>query len=144
MVGEIPQEPVGFRTRPELLAALDAVGAGRRVAVVHAVTGMRGVGKTHLAAAYARTRLAQRWRLIAWISAEEPGGLAAGLTAVAAALSLESGDAHAAGLAVRHWLETGGEQCLLVFDNAADPDALQPFLPVAGASQVIITSNEGG
>jgi tetratricopeptide (TPR) repeat protein len=142
VVGEIPQEPVACQPRARLLAGLDGGSPGGRVAVVRAVTGMRGVGKTQLAAEYARARLAERWRLVAWVNAEDPDELLAGLAAVAAALGLAAGDRAAAGRAVRHWLEAGGDRCLLVFDNATDPAVLRPFLPAAGAARVIITSNE--
>lgn len=79
MVGEIPREPLGFQPRVDLLAALNAPGPGSQVVVVHALTGLRGVGKTHLAAAYARAKLAERWRLVAWINAEDLGGILTGL-----------------------------------------------------------------
>jgi len=143
VVGKIPREPLGFQPRADLLAALDAPRTASRV-VVQAVTGMRGVGKTHLAAAYARAKLAEPWRLVAWINAEDLGGVLGGLAEVAAGLGLGAiqEDAAATGLAVRHWLETGGHRCLLVFDDATDPELLEPFLPAAGAARVIITSNQ--
>jgi Domain of unknown function (DUF4062) len=142
VAGDVPQEPAGFQPRADLLAALDAPGPGGRVRVVRAVTGMRGVGKTQLAAAYARARLDEGWRLVAWVNAESTAAVLGGLAEVAAALGLEAGDAAAAGRAVRRRLEAGGDRCLLVLDNAADPADLLPFLPAAGAARVLITSNE--
>src|SRR5271166_3066251 len=142
VVGNIPLEPPGFRPRADLLAELDRAGA--RVAVIHATRGMSGLGTTQLAAAYARAKLADDWRLVAWVNAADTGSLQAGLAAVADAAGLTDGgsgrDIADAGQAVRHLLETDGDRCLLVFDDVADPEALRPFVPADGTAQVLITS----
>jgi tetratricopeptide (TPR) repeat protein len=99
------------------------------------------VGKTQLAAAYARAKLAAGWRLVAWVNAEDATGLAVGLASVAEAAGLPGDPGKDSGLAVRRLLEADGDQCLVVFDNAADADVLRPYLPAGGKARVLITSN---
>jgi tetratricopeptide (TPR) repeat protein len=141
VVGGIPQVPLGFQPRADLLAELDQASGP----VVHAVTGIQGVGKTQLAAAYARARLVDGWRLVAWVDAADPGTLRAGLAAVAETLGLADGRTGPgggdAGQAVRHWLERDGRHCLVVFDNALDPDGIRPLLPACGSARVLITGS---
>jgi RNA polymerase sigma factor (sigma-70 family) len=144
VVGGIPAEPRGFRLRNSLLAELDQPGA--RVSVIHPKAGRQGLGATQLAAAYARAKLAAGWRLVAWVNAGDAPSTQAGLAAVAEAAGL-AGDRSGPGLAdagqaVRHLLESDGDRCLLVFDNAADPEALRPFVPADGTAKVLITSTQ--
>jgi tetratricopeptide (TPR) repeat protein len=142
VAGNIPREPVGFQPRADLLAQLDLAGAA--VSVMPAASALPGVGRTQLAAAYARAKLAEGWPLVVWVNAGETGSLLAGLAAAAdaAGLSDDGGgrDATGAGRLLRQHLETEGDSCLLVFDDAEDPDVLQPFLPAGGAARVLVTS----
>jgi tetratricopeptide (TPR) repeat protein len=144
VVGGIPEQPQGFMPRPALLAQLREVGQDSPT--IHVLIGPCGSGKTQLAAAYARARLAAGWRLVAWVNAQTAYSVLAGLAVVAAALRRSDDGAGRGtvdpGQEVRDWLEAHGEQCLLVFDDAEDPDLLRPFLPVRGSARVLITSNQ--
>ena len=140
VVGDIPAQRPGFQPRPDLLTRLNR--ASQKLSVV-VLTGNRGVGKTQLAAAYARARLASGWRLIAWINAWSEASMLTGLAAAAEASAGPDGGyppgAAEAGQAFRRWLEAEGSRCLLVFDDAQDLDLLRPFLPTAGAARILIT-----
>ena len=140
VVGDIPALRPGLQPRAALLAQLNLASQGPPVLL----TGTRGAGKTQLAAAYARARLADSWRLVAWVNARESESLLAGLAAVAEATQLSVGGSRpspaSAGQAVRHWLEADGSRRLLVFDDVEDPALLRPFVPAAGAARVLITA----
>ena len=142
VVGNIPAQRPGFQPRPDLLAQLNRVR--REPSLAQVLIGTPGVGKTQLAAAYVRAKLAAGWRLVAWVNAESPASLLAGLAATADVAGLSDGGSKRsqadAGLALRRWLEADGNCCLLVFDGAIDPDVLRPFVPVRGAARVLITA----
>lgn len=140
IVGNIPQVPSAFQPRADLLHILDSARPG--VKTIYAIGGMRGVGKTQLAAAHARNKIDAGWSLVAWVNAEDSGVLLAGLAEVADRLGLPaSATIEQAGMQVRQWLEANGASCLIVFDNITDMEALRRYLPATGHAQVLITSN---
>jgi Tetratricopeptide repeat len=142
VVGDIPAQRPGFQPRPALLRQLNRASQGPRATVL---VGTWGAGKSQLAAAYARARLAADWRLVAWVNARDGERLLAGMAAVAKATGLSDAGSRRgtaeASQAVRSWLETDGSRCLLVFDDAEDPALLRPFVPVAGAARILITAS---
>lgn len=138
-MGHIPAQRPGFQPRPTMLAQLTPAGQSPPAVLL---TGIRGVGKTQLAAAYARARVVSGWRLVAWINAQDRESLLAGLGAAAEAVLSDGRSwpaAADAGQALRGWLEADGSRCLLVFDDAQDLDLLRSFVPAVGAARVLIT-----
>ena len=143
VVGEIPREPPGFVSRG-LLGQIKDAAEQRQVAVVCAVTGLRGVGKTQVAAAYARARIADGCSLVGWVNAGTTGGMLAGLARVADRLGVADpdGDSVESAARLREYLNARPEPGLLVFDNAVDMDGLRHNLPAAGGTQLVITSTD--
>lgn len=143
VVGEIPREPPAFVARETIGRLAEAAGRGT-VALVCAVTGLRGVGKTQVAAAYARARASEGWELVGWVNAETRDTLLAGLARIAERLGVADpeGDSLESARRLREHLQADTGRALLVFDNATDPDDLRPLLPATGIVQVVITSTD--
>jgi hypothetical protein len=135
--------PEHFLGRDEALAAI-AKGLGRyqgRVAVT-ALHGLRGVGKTVLAAAYAERHRAD-YRATWWIRAESEPAMRADLAGLGVRLGWVAPDEkeEPAIAAVMERLRHEGEGILLIYDNAPSGDAIRPSLPPGGAAKVIVASN---
>jgi hypothetical protein len=112
-------------------------------AVVQALHGMGGVGKTQVAARYAREHWS-RYRIVWWIAAEAPALIGARFAELAAVLGLvRPGDE--AGVVVERVMAhlRGTADWLLVFDNADSPADVEKWLP-GGGGHVVITSRVGG
>jgi hypothetical protein len=71
--------------RHRLLDALAGLRGSSEAAVLVAVRGIRGVGKTQLAAQYARHAIAHGWPVVVWLDAETEDGVVAGLDRLATA-----------------------------------------------------------
>ncbi|MFC4122097.1 tetratricopeptide repeat protein [Nonomuraea zeae] len=143
VIGEVPREPKAFEPRPELSARVEQVFSARQVAAVCALAGGRGVGKTHLAAAYARHCIEQGVP-VAWLHAETVDQLHGSVDQMADELGLrgDADDAATVARKVRAWLQERQEPYLVVADNATDPDVLAPLIPSYGRARVLITTND--
>ena len=138
-VWNVPARNPGFTGRDGLLAAVrDRLLAGDR-AVVQALHGMGGVGKTQLAIEYAH-RFADCYDLAWWVNSEQAGLI--GDQFAALGMALECVQLGASSEVVRAAVLAELQQrdsWLLVFDNAEDPADVRPWLP-GGGGHVLITS----
>jgi hypothetical protein len=141
--GDVPARNLGFTGREDLLAEVRQALVSSDRAVVQALRGMGGVGKTQLAIEYAH-RHAPGYDIVWWIAAERPELIGAQFAALAAALGCAGPGADDATVrrAVLGELR-GRERWLLVFDNAEDPADIRGWLP-GGAGHVLITSRTHG
>ncbi|MGA8171241.1 MAG: tetratricopeptide repeat protein [Methylocystis sp.] len=135
--------PEHFLGRDADMTALESALARYegRVAIT-ALHGLRGVGKTTLAAAYAEKHRGD-YRATWWLRAQGESTLRADLVGLGVRLAWVSPDAkeEAAVGAVLERLRVEGGGILLIYDNAIDADSLRPYLPKGGAAKIIVTSN---
>jgi tetratricopeptide (TPR) repeat protein len=138
----LPPVAPSFTGREEELAELDVkLGHDDRTLITQAITGLGGVGKSQLAARYARTRRGA-YDVVAWVGAED-GGIA-DLSRLAVSLGLRvdelaPGDRARAAL---DWLAGCDRRWLLVLDNVESAEQLQDLLPRGEHGRVLVTSRD--
>jgi hypothetical protein len=143
-VSNIPiRVPTHFMGREDALEAIETAlkRYEGRVAIT-ALHGLRGVGKTTLAAAHAERHRGD-YRATWWIRAQAETTLRADLVGLGIRLGWVGTDAEEEPViaTLMERLRHEGEGILLIFDNVIDADALKPYLPRGGAAKVLVTSN---
>lgn len=140
--------PVPTRTFSGREGVIASVGERLRVGAVSltqaaAIHGLGGVGKTQLAARFARMNR-DEYEVVWWIRAETETTLIDDYCELGVVLGLlAAGEAFDLGAAkkVLRWLESNSGW-LLIFDNATDPRPLAPLIPEGPAGHVLITSRK--
>lgn len=145
--GGVPQRNKNFTGRESQLTELRRRVSSDQTDVTavlpHALQGLGGVGKTHLAIEYAY-RYQSHYDLIWWIPADQPALVRSNLAALAPRLGLSEGGllrVEDSVAAVLDALRRGEpyHRWLLIFDNADQPELIRSLMP-HGPGHVLVTS----
>ena len=128
------------RSEQEHLNALITDPTKQRTVLV----GMRGCGKTQLAAALAKKCEDLNWSLVAWINASSPESIKSDLVELTKQLQIDTNDLDDRDKIVRRCLEhlknAGPADRLIVFDNVEDINHLRGLMPNGDGLRVIATT----
>ena len=128
------------RCEQEQLNSLIADPTRRRTVLM----GMRGCGKTQLAASLAEQCEDANWNLVAWINAVSPDTIQSDLVELAKRLKIDTSDQPAQDVIVRRCLDhlksAAPTDRLIVFDNVEDINHLTGLIPSGDGVRVVATT----
>ncbi|WP_129841049.1 FxSxx-COOH system tetratricopeptide repeat protein [Streptomyces sp. RFCAC02] len=132
-LGSVPQEAAAFQHRAEVQQRIDrARERSGTVVLTQVLRGGGGVGKSQLAAHYARLADREGTELIVWVDAAETEQVVAAYARAAHHLAVPGAlgeDAEADAHAFREWLAATDRSWLIVLDDLSDPAAVAPWWP---------------
>ena len=113
------------------------------------LVGMRGCGKTQLAASLAEQCEEANWSLVAWINAVSPDTIQSDLVELAKRLKIDTSDQPAQDVIVRRCLDhlksAAPTDRLIVFDNVEDINDICGLVPTGDGLRVVATTtNDNG
>ncbi|MFE0156711.1 tetratricopeptide repeat protein, partial [Nonomuraea sp. NPDC059007] len=131
-VGRVPQEADCFQEREVAGRVRAAAAEDGTVVLCQVLAGMGGVGKTQLAAAYARRARAEGVKVLVWASASSRPPVIDAYAEAAVKLGLAGPeDPGQAAEAFLVWAETTTVSWLVVLDDLHDPGDLRDLWPPA-------------
>ena len=140
--GNRPQVTAGFVTREGQDELFDAVFTRAEPRTV--LTGMRGSGKTQLAAAIAARCEEEGWPLVAWIHAASRKQIIADLYELALRTGIDAPNSIPLEVIVQRLLDqlrsAEAADRLFVFDNVENPDDLRDLIPEGAGVRTLITT----
>ncbi|WJY41550.1 FxSxx-COOH system tetratricopeptide repeat protein [Streptomyces sp. P9-2B-2] len=140
-IGNLPFPAGNFVGRAQDLALLDAALATPGTALVQAVSGLGGVGKSALAVHWAHTR-PHGHSPVRWITADSTASVQRGLASLGVSLRPAQAKALTTGALVEfalQWLATH-TGWLLILDNVNDPADVAPLIARARHGRFLLTS----
>ncbi|WP_136313910.1 FxSxx-COOH system tetratricopeptide repeat protein [Actinomyces procaprae] len=140
--GTRPTVADGFIKRPQFTRLLESVVAQSAERTV--LVGMRGCGKSQLAAALARYCEKQDWQLVAWINAQSRDSVLAGLSELGLALGVPTGEDLTPEVLAQRCLNAlasdKASDRLAVLDNVERLDDLRDVVPRGQGLRVLATT----
>ena len=147
-------ERVIFGSRPDVVAGERFVERDEQEQLKALITdpkmhrtvllGMRGCGKTQLAASLAKQCEDANWNLVAWINAVSPDTIQSDLVELAKRLKIDTSDQPARDVIARRCLDylksATPTDRLIVFDNVEDINHLRGLMPNGNGLRVIATT----
>ncbi|MET8539765.1 tetratricopeptide repeat protein [Kitasatospora sp. NPDC004799] len=149
VIGRIPPKATAFQPRAELRREIDeARGEYGTVVLSQVLAGGGGVGKSQLAAHYARAAVEAGTDLVLWADAAEPSAVTDLYARAAVELRVPgaSGEAEQDAERFLAWLAATERGWLIVLDNTTEhtPEQLWPVTSRGGRGRVIATTRHRG